>query len=121
MESIFMGYLQELIYLLLTIGIGFLIAYIKKCIGTEGIAKINAEIETKKELAETAVLFVQQVYKHYDGQEKYNEASIWLSAQLAEKGFKISDSEIRALIESALKQCKLVFEDQWYEKDIVKE
>ncbi len=117
MESTYLNYLQELFYLLITIGIGFLIAYIKKCIGTEGVNKINLELESKKELAETAVLFVQQFYKAYDGNEKYIEASKYLSDRLTEKGFKVSDDEIRALIESALKQCKLVFEDKWYESE----
>ena len=58
--------------------------------------------KTKREVAKTAVQFVEQVYKNLHGEEKFNEALKAMSQMLLEKGITISDVEMRFLIEAAV-------------------
>lgn len=65
---------------------------------------IGSKIEekTKKEVANTVVSYVEQVYKELHGEEKLDKALEAFSAMLNEKGITISELEMRVLIEAAL-------------------
>ena len=91
-------------------------AWLYKRLGVERVAQIREQLETKRALAEAAVLFVQQVYWELDGPAKYDQAAAWLSNMAARYGLEITDDEIKGLIEAALKLLKAEFAEQWYEQ-----
>lgn len=65
--------------------------------------------KTKREVAKTAVQFVEQVYKDLHGEEKLNAAFVAASEMLAEKGIHISELEMRVLLEAAVAELNDVF------------
>lgn len=69
--------------------------------------KINTE--TKKEVVEATVLWVQQVYEALDGKEKLQKALTASIEWLNEKGIKITEAEATMLIEASIKG----FKDSW--------
>jgi LL-H family phage holin len=67
----------------------------------------------KQELVAIAVKMVEQMYKELDGEEKYNKAVEWVTAEATRLGIKITENEMRGLIESAVKTFKDQFAKQW--------
>lgn len=66
--------------------------------------------KTKRDVARTAVRFVEQVYKDLHGEEKLNTAFAAASEMLSEKGIFVSDLEMKALLESAVNEFNKAFE-----------
>lgn len=62
----------------------------------------KANTQTKKEVVDATVRYVQQVYKALDGAEKLEKAIERSSIILTEKGIPISEAELTMLIESAV-------------------
>jgi len=91
------------------------VAWIQKKLGSEKVQKIIYELETKKELARIAVMFVQQAYKDLGGAEKYDKAAEWLSDAADKIGIQLSEEEIKGLIEAALKELKTELGEAWDE------
>lgn len=89
------------------------IELLRRKLGLEKIKKIQAELQTKKELASLAVRMVEQTYKDLHGQYKYDQAAEWLAARAGERGIKISSEEIKGLIEAAIRMAKDEFGEQW--------
>lgn len=89
-------YGMQILYTILTAIAGWLGIVIKN------LAQKYIDDKTKKDVAKSAVKFVEQVYKDLHGDEKLNEALTAASAMLAEKGITITDLELRVLIEAAL-------------------
>lgn len=58
--------------------------------------------ETKKDLAETVVKYVEQVYSDIHGEDKLDAALEAFSKMLSQKGIEISELEMRVYLESAL-------------------
>lgn len=58
--------------------------------------------ETKKDLAETVIKYVEQVYKDIHGEEKLEAALDAFSNMLSQKGISISELEMRVYLEAAL-------------------
>lgn len=69
--------------------------------------------KTKRDVARTVVLGVEQIYKDLHGEEKLQKALSSASEMLADKGIQISDLELRMLIEAALAE----FNDAFAKKD----
>lgn len=65
----------------------------------------------KKDVAKSAVQFVEQVYKDIHGEEKLKEALVAASEMLAEKGITVTDLELRVLIESAVAEFNKAFDN----------
>ena len=65
--------------------------------------------KTKKDVAKSAVKFVEQVYKDIHGEEKLTEALVAASEMLAEKGITITDLELRVLVEAAVAEFNEAF------------
>lgn len=65
--------------------------------------------KTKRDVAKTAVQFVEQVYKDLHGEEKLNAAFTAASEMLAEKGIVVSDLEMRVLLEAAVAEFNNAF------------
>lgn len=64
---------------------------------------------TKKDVAELVVKYVEQVYKDIHGEEKLQKALEAFSEMLGEKGIMISDLEMRVLLEAALAEFNKAF------------
>ena len=65
--------------------------------------------KTKKAVAKTVVLGIEQVYKDLDGPQKLDAALSAASDMLAEKGITASELELRMLIEAALAEFNEAF------------
>ncbi|HBV97790.1 MAG: phage holin, LL-H family protein [Peptococcaceae bacterium BICA1-7] len=89
------------------------IEFVRRKLGTEKVAKLARELETKKELASLAVRFVEQVYKDVHGPAKLQEATEWMSARAKQMGVSITPEEIKGLIEAALRDAKDSFGEEW--------
>lgn len=88
---------------------------IRRKLGLEKMKKIQEELQAKQELAALAVRFAEQAYKDLHGEDKYNQAADWLAARARERGIKITSSEIKGLVEAALRAFKDEFGEQWAE------
>ena len=64
----------------------------------------TADEKLKKELAETCVRGVEQVYDYLHGAEKYAKCVDNLTEMCAEKGIMITELEIKMLIEAAVQR-----------------
>lgn len=113
MEKAVLDLLYNLLLVLVTLLAGYAVAWVRKKIGVEGMKRIEAELATKQELAILAVRFVEQVYKYNHGEAKYNKAAEWLAAQAAKVGLKLTEDEIKGLIEAALRELKDAFGNEW--------
>lgn len=62
--------------------------------------KVNTE--TKQKVVETTCRYVNQLYKDLDGPAKLEKAQAEIIEQLNSKGVKITELELRVLIEAAV-------------------
>lgn len=76
----------------------------------KNVATKYLDNKTKKDVAKTAVQFVEQVYKNAHGEEKLNAALDAASDMLAEKGINITYLELRCLVEAAVGEFNKAFE-----------
>ena len=67
--------------------------------------------KTKKDVAKIVVSGIEQCYKALEGPQKLEKALEAASSMLAEKGIKVTDVELRMLLESALSEFNKVFEN----------
>jgi hypothetical protein len=65
--------------------------------------------KTKKDVAKSAVQFVEQVYKDLHGEDKLNEALQAASEMLLEKNITVTSLELRVLIEAAVAEFNNAF------------
>ncbi len=115
MNEVVAPLLQDALLLLVTVLAGFMVAWLKKRLGVEGMKKIETELALKQELAFLAVRFVEQAFKDLKGEEKYTQAAKWLSERAGEIGLNITTREIKGLIEAALRTFKDEFGEEWAE------
>lgn len=73
--------------------------------------------DTAKKVAQTTVNYVEQVYKDIHGDDKLAVALKTASEILAEKNIVISDTELHALVEAAVKELN----DRYHETGAEKE
>ena len=92
------GYIYKVILVILLAVAAFLGAQIR------GLYNKYVTTEIKQSVCKTAVLFVEQVYKDIHGQEKLEKAMEKASELLAEKGIVISETELVALLEAAVRE-----------------
>ncbi|ATW24192.1 phage holin [Candidatus Formimonas warabiya] len=113
MSTMFYDVFQVLICLLAVLLAGGLVWFIKEKIGVEKMKKISSELYANKELAAAAVRYAQQVFWNQAGEIRYQKAAEWMSTQCKKVGLNIADSEIKTLIESALRAFKDEFGEEW--------
>lgn len=114
MSELWYNVLYNLLLLIITLAAAYLVAFLKKKIGIERLKQIEAELQTKQELADIAVRFVEQVYRDVlHGEEKFNKAVEWLTKQFKKLGLEFTEEEIKGLIEAALRGFKDVFGEEW--------
>lgn len=66
----------------------------------KNIYKKYIDTKIKKDVVETAVNAVEQLYKNLHGEDKYNKAVDAITEMLNEKGVTITEFEIKMLIEA---------------------
>lgn len=113
MEIVLTDLLTQIFMLLGILLASFVVALLKKQLGVEKLKQIEAELTAKQEIVDTVVLFVQQVYAAYDGEEKYKMALVRATDLMNKKGLKITPEELESLIESSVKLMKKAFGDAW--------
>ena len=77
----------------------------------KNIAQKYINDKTKKEVAKIVVSGIEQCYKALEGPQKLQKALEAASSMLAEKGIKVTEVELRMLLESALSEFNKVFEN----------
>lgn len=107
------GTVQSIIYVVVAIVVALVGEFLRRTNAKQKLDSIIKSETLRKQLAHTAVMFVQQLYKNENGEEKLTKASEYLSEKLSAYGIKLTDQEIRALIESALKEAKMQFVENW--------
>ena len=113
MEIVLTDLLTQIFMLLGILLASFVVALLKKQLGVEKLKQIEAELTAKQEIVDTVVLFVQQVYTAYDGEDKYKMALVRATDMMNKKGLKITPEELESLIESSVKRMKKEFGDAW--------
>ena len=88
----------EIMMAIITFIATYLGAYLKKVI-TKWL-----DNKTKKDVVNTCVRAVEQLYKDLHGQEKLDKCIESVSAMLSENGITITEIEIRMLIEAAVNE-----------------
>lgn len=68
---------------------------------------INTKL--KREIARTVVQGVEQLYKHLNGEEKLSKALAAAADMLLENGIKVTELELRMLLEAAVGEFNDVF------------
>lgn len=87
--------------------------YLRRRLGNEKLEQIKRELETKQVLANTAVKFAEQAWQDLGGQTKYETAAGWLATEAQARGIKVTDAEIKGLIEAALREIKDALGEEW--------
>lgn len=77
----------------------------------KNIAQKYINDKTKKDVAKIVVSGIEQCYKALEGPQKLQKALEAASSMLAEKGIKVTEVELRMLLESALSEFNKVFEN----------
>ncbi|TPG68879.1 hypothetical protein EEL31_10300 [Brevibacillus laterosporus] len=72
-----------------------------------GVKYLKGKI--KREYALRAVQYVEQVFTDLKGTDKYNEAVKYFVARMAQYKIKVTEEEVRGLLESTLREWK----DEW--------
>lgn len=65
---------------------------------------VLSKLESHEKLVKIVVNAVEQAYKEYNGQEKFDQAKVEIAELLTEKKIRISDKEIDLLIEAMVKE-----------------
>lgn len=95
--------IKDIVSILLTALIGYIGVAVKKAY----TKYINDE--TKKEVVDTCVQAVEQLYKNLHGEEKLQKAIEYASEMLCSKGISVGEVELRMLVESAVAKFNEVF------------
>lgn len=98
MNEVFTTYALEIVKAIVLMIAGYVGIVIKN------LAAKYITTDTAKKVAETTVKYVEQIYTDIHGEDKLNAALKLASDILSEKAICISDTELRALLEAAVKE-----------------
>lgn len=113
MNEVLLDIIMQLVLLAAGTLAAVAVALIQKKLGLENLRRIDAELITKRDIVDTAVLFVQQVYRALDGPQKYSLAVERASELLEQHKLIVSPEELQSLIEASVKVLKNEFGDAW--------
>lgn len=113
MEQLIIQLLQNVLGALASIILGYVVAFIHKRLGTEGMKKIEAQLQAHSALAELVIRAVEETYISLTGAEKYAMASKMLSDRLSKIGVTLSVEDIHTLIQGTLSKMRDQFADNW--------
>lgn len=105
--------LEKVLYVLVSVVLYFVIKFLKDKGVIEKVQQIKVSDDVKENAARLSVLFAQQVYHDQGGKVKYEQAVSYLSEFLNDRGIKISESEMKLLIEASLLRAKKELSDVW--------
>lgn len=105
--------LSIVLYLLVTALVAGLIWLVVTKIGAEKMQRVAKELEMNKELAAAAVRYAQQVYWNIDGPIRYQKAAEWMVNECTRYGIRITVTQLKGLIEDALRTFKDEFGEEW--------
>ena len=84
--------------------------------------KTYLNTNTKKDVAKTVVLAVEQIYQDLHGEEKLAKGLEMFAKMLTDKGIKATNTELKCLLESAVGEFNNVFfKEEEIEEEIVEE
>lgn len=106
LEEFISAYGTEIIFTVLTAVASFIGLQIKK------LYEKYVNDKTKKEVVESTVKYVEQLYKSLDGAEKLEKAKESIVALLNEKGLTITELEMDVLIEATCNSFKEHFKTE---------
>lgn len=109
-----MSALTPYLVTLVTAFAAYVVAIIKKKL-TEKL-----DTQTKKDIAEATVNYVEQVFEDLDGKEKLQKALETSTQWLNEKGIKVTEAEMTMFIEAAIKGAKQGWNEQKLQEASVK-
>lgn len=119
MENLFMDFINQygvaILYALLTALAGLLARGVKK------VYEKYVNDATKRKVAKTVVLAIEQIYKDLNGPEKFDLALQSMTDILGEKGIHITVLEARMLIEAAVGEFNNVFHSDVLEVNVAGE
>ena len=95
----------EIVTTIVTASVGYIAVVAKN------LAQKYINDKTKKDVAKIVVSGIEQCYKALEGPQKLEKALEAASSMLAEKGIKVTEVELRMLLESALSEFNKVFEN----------
>jgi len=113
MQDIIFSALSQILLVLVTILAGYLVRLIVAKVGLDKINKAAAELAANQTLAVMAVRYAQQCYWAQKGYTRYAKAADWLAGELMSRGVKVTSDQIKILIESALRELKDEFGEEW--------
>ncbi len=96
MFELIQPYLLEVLGVVLTGVVTYIGLQIKK------LYEKHIDTQVKKDIVDSTVKYVEQVYKDIHGEEKLNKAKDKALEWLNEKGITISDTELEILIEATV-------------------
>lgn len=103
METILTQYVLEIISLVLAAAFTWIGAELKK------LYNKYIDTQTKKDVVNTVVQAVEQIYKDLHGNDKLNKALEMASGMFEEKGITVTETELLVLVESAVGSFNNVF------------
>jgi hypothetical protein len=105
--------LCSILVLLAAVIASYAVAWLRRCLGAEKIRQVEVELAIKRELAALAVRFVEQAYRDFHGEAKYQKAAEWLAVRAGQLGLQVTPDEVKGLIEAALRGFKDRFGEEW--------
>ena len=105
--------LASAVLLLLALLIAIATVYIRRRLCTETLAEVEKQLQIKKELAKTAILFVEHAFPQASYETKLATASGWVTKQLQRHGIKVDEKELQELLEAVLEELKNLLSSDW--------
>ncbi|MEW6726920.1 MAG: phage holin, LLH family [Bacillota bacterium] len=85
----------------------YAIGYLRTRIGAE-------KFEQLRMLSELAVKYAEQAFPDLKGEAKYEKAAEWLAVEARKVGVRVTETQVRGLIEATLRELKDVYgENCW--------
>lgn len=98
MNEVFTTYALEIVKAIVLMIAGYVGIVIKN------LAAKYITTDTAKKVADTTVKYVEQIYTDIHGEDKLNKAIALASDILEQKAIIISETELRAMLEAAVKE-----------------
>lgn len=98
MNEVFTTYALEIVKAIVLMIAGYVGIVIKN------LAAKYITTDTAKKVADTTVKYVEQIYTDIHGEDKLNKAIALASDILEQKAINISETELRAMLEAAVKE-----------------
>jgi hypothetical protein len=104
--------IDDIIKIFVPIILSGIVYLLSQVIGKKRFEKVSQALESKSKLAQLAVSFAEQAFSSLDGVGKYAKAEEWLFNAAKSHGIKMSDADLKTLIEAeVLKLKKEVIKD----------